>query len=78
MIVDSKSQCMAYGETHHALSQSLIHLSNIHEIGEAITGISPRRNSDDQITVADLTGLAVQDLKMAEGIAIQDKKLDDV
>lgn len=71
VIVDSRSQCSSYGETHHALAQLLLHPSNIHEIGEVIAGASSRRNLDEQITVADLTGLAVQDLKIAEDILIQ-------
>lgn len=68
IVVDSRSQCKAYSETHYALTQSLIHLSQVHEIGEVIAGVAARRTSDQQITIADLTGVAIQDLKIAEGI----------
>lgn len=67
IVVDSKSQCKAYGETHYALEQSLINPSQVHELGEVIAGRAAQRTSDQQITVADLTGLAIQDLKIAEG-----------
>ncbi len=63
LVVDSRSQCSAYGETHHALKAGLIDPSKMQEIGEA-----PRRTSEEQVTVADLTGLAIQDLKIAEKI----------
>jgi ornithine cyclodeaminase len=66
IIVDSKSQCNAYSETYHALTDSLIEPSQIHEIGEVIRGAASKRTTDQQITVADLTGLAIQDLKIAE------------
>lgn len=68
IVVDSQSQCKAYSETHFALEQSIINPDQIHEIGEVIAGLSAKRTSDQQITVADLTGLAIQDLKIAEGV----------
>lgn len=68
VVVDSRSQCKAYSETHHALNQSLIDLSQVSELGEVIAGDAAKRTSDVQITVADLTGVAIQDLKIAEGI----------
>lgn len=66
VIGDSRSQCSAYGEIHHALSQSLIDPTKIYELGEVIADSALIRTSDNQITIADLTGLAVQDLKIAE------------
>jgi len=68
IIVDSKSQCSAYGDTHFAFSKSLINPSQMNEIGEVIAGHAQKRSSDEQITVADLTGLAIQDLKITEAI----------
>ncbi len=66
VVVDSISQCSSYGETHKALIQSLIEPSKISELGQVIGGTRKKRTSDEQITIADLTGLAVQDLKIAE------------
>lgn len=68
IVVDSKVQCSAYGDAHYALSHSLITPAQLSELGEVIAGRSCRRASDQQITVADLTGVAIQDLKMAESV----------
>lgn len=68
IVVDSRSQCADHGETFYAISQGLISPTGVYEIGEVITGKAPRRTNDSQITIADLTGLAVQDLKIAEAI----------
>ena len=38
------------------------------ELGDVISGRVPGRTSEDQITVADLTGVAVQDIKIAEAV----------
>lgn len=70
VVVDSRKQCADHGETFYALSQGLVSPIKIYEIGEVIEGMAPRRTSDNEITVADLTGLAVQDLKIAEAIAV--------
>ena len=35
------------------------------ELGDVIVGKSPGRTDDSQITVADLTGVAVQDIAIA-------------
>jgi ornithine cyclodeaminase len=38
------------------------------EIGSVISGRARSRENDGQITVCDLTGVAVQDLMIAEGV----------
>lgn len=65
LIVDSRNQCFSYGETSHALNTGLISKDHINEIGEVIVGTKSGRTSDSEITVADLTGLGIQDLKIA-------------
>lgn len=37
----------------------------VDEIGEIIGGSKPRRASESEVTVADLTGLGIQDLEIA-------------
>ncbi len=37
-------------------------------MGNVINGQSPGRTSEDQITVADLTGVAVQDIQIATAV----------
>jgi ornithine cyclodeaminase len=70
VLVDSLKQCRAYGEISHALSSGLLDLSKVVELGAVLaTGSSPRlRSHAQQITVADLTGVAVQDVAIAGSV----------
>ncbi len=62
IVCDRRSQCAQLGELHHALEAGLISESAvIPELGEVIAGRHPGRQSPEQITVADLTGVGVQD-----------------
>lgn len=65
VVVDSRIQCLNYGETHCALKAGTLSQKRIEEIGEIISGQREKRISDDQITIADLTGLGIQDLEIA-------------
>lgn len=63
IVVDRLSQCKVIGEIQHALSEGLIKESDIHaEIGEILIGKRKGRETDDEITIFDSTGLAVQDI----------------
>jgi len=63
---DSIAQCRWLGEVHHALEAGVIDQKKISgEIGEIILGLKPGRLSDQEITIADLTGLGVQDAAIA-------------
>ena len=64
--VDSKSQCAAFGDTSHALKKGLINSGKLVELGEVLINPLLGRTSNDQITVCDLTGIAIQDLQIAE------------
>jgi ornithine cyclodeaminase len=68
VIVDSRSQCALFGDTSYALKAGMIKDNQIHELGEAILHPSLRRTSENQITIADLTGIAIQDLQIATTI----------
>lgn len=68
VVADSISQCLARGEIHQALNRGRIVESALVELGDVIAGKKPGRTSDDQITVADLTGVAVQDIKIATAV----------
>ncbi|MBS0615116.1 MAG: deaminase [Verrucomicrobia bacterium] len=65
IFVDSRRQCALVGDTSYALQKGLIQEKQMIEIGEAILNPELRRTSDDQITIADLTGVAIQDLQIA-------------
>jgi ornithine cyclodeaminase len=57
---DSVSQCRELGELQHAPDVDAT------EIGSVVTGRKPGRETDDQITVADLTGMGVQDAAIVQ------------
>jgi ornithine cyclodeaminase len=63
LVCDSRAQCARLGELHHALAGSA-ELA-VTELGEVTSGRRPGRQSDDQITVCDLTGTGVQDTAIA-------------
>ena len=64
--VDSRIQCAQYGDSAAALSQGLIALDDLVELGELIEQKELRRRNPDDITIADLTGVAVQDIAVAD------------
>lgn len=62
VICDSISQCLERGETRNAVIKGVITEEQIYaEIGEVLLGTKPGRESDDEITVFDTTGMGVQD-----------------
>jgi alanine dehydrogenase len=62
IFVDDIRQCRTDGEINVPLSAGLISEDDIAgEIGEVIAGRKPGRTSDDEITVFDSTGIALQD-----------------
>ena len=66
IVVDKLEQCAAYGEIRHALMAGVITLDNVQgELGQLITRKIPGRTRPGQITIADLTGLEVQDTTLA-------------
>jgi ornithine cyclodeaminase len=65
---DSISQCLERGEIHQAIRSGDITKDDIAELGNIVSGGSPGRTSDAQVTVADLTGVAVQDIKIAAAV----------
>ena len=63
IVVDSLKQCAQLGEVHHALKDGTITEKDVHaELGEILLGRKTGRESDDEITICDLTGIAVQDV----------------
>ena len=62
IFVDDIRQCRTDGEINVPLSKGLIHERDIAgEIGEVIIGKKQGRRSDDEITLFDSTGIALQD-----------------
>ena len=68
VVADSISQCLLRGEIHQSIKRGHLNENRLIELGNIITGKVNGRTSDDQITVADLTGVAVQDIKIAVAV----------
>ena len=62
IVNDSIEQCTEKGETWHPLNQKIITKDDIYgEIGEILLGEKPGRENDQEITIFDSTGMAIQD-----------------
>ncbi|MEM1361913.1 MAG: iminosuccinate reductase BhcD [Pseudomonadota bacterium] len=62
---DEIAQSTTIGETQHAIGAGLIAEGDITPIGAVINGTATGRESDDQITLFDGTGVGLQDLAVA-------------
>lgn len=69
LVADSKEPCVAQSEIQKAVKEGLLDPDSVVELGGVIAGRETGRESDDQITVADLTGVAVQDVQIAKFVA---------
>ncbi len=66
IITDQLDQSLAAGEIHRALAAGVIAPQQVQgELGELIRGKIPGRTRPDQITIADLTGVEVQNTVIA-------------
>ena len=66
VVNDSIEEASARGETFHAIQEGYLKKEDIYaEIGDIILGKKPGRENDEEITVYDTVGMAIQDLSMA-------------
>jgi ornithine cyclodeaminase len=63
--VDDRRQAASFGELHHAIDAGLRTEEDAVTLGELLEGVAQGRVSDEDITVADLTGVGVQDAAIA-------------
>ncbi|MHA2245694.1 MAG: ornithine cyclodeaminase family protein [Candidatus Hodarchaeales archaeon] len=68
VIVDSIFQAETRGECYKAMKDNKITKEDLVEIGIMIWDKNLQRASDDEITVADLTGVAVQDIQISKAV----------
>jgi ornithine cyclodeaminase len=68
VVADSIPQCLERGEIAKALAAGTLEKAQITELGEIVSGRVQGRTTEDQITVADLTGVAVQDIQIAKAV----------
>ena len=68
VVADSIEQCLARGEIFKAIEAGDLKKDKLIELGNVISGAARGRISDQQITIADLTGVAVQDISIASAV----------
>jgi len=66
VVADVLAQCLQIGDLHHAVSEHLMRPDKIHaELGQVVAGKRPGRTSQEEITIFDSTGTALQDVAAA-------------
>jgi len=75
VVADSVSQCLERGEISHAIRKKFIDKNDIEELGHLIHKNGIYNCNEDQISVADLTGVAVQDIQIAKAVFKECEKL---
>jgi len=72
VVVDVLEQCAAMGDLHHAIKAGAMTTRDVNAaLGELIVGQRPGRRDEEEITIFDSTGTAVQDV--AAAIRIYDR-----
>ena len=72
LVVDVLEQCAEIGELQHALAEGLLRREGVHaELADVVSGRRPGRTRDDEITVFDSSGTALEDV--AAAIAVYEK-----
>ncbi len=69
LIADRVSQTERYGNLHHALAAGVVTRERVYgELGDLAAGRVAGREAASEITVADLTGVGVQDAAIAQAV----------
>jgi len=68
IVADSISQCLLRGEIHQALKAGVLEKEQVVELGNVIVNPDLQRTSEEQTTIADLTGVAVQDIQITKAV----------
>lgn len=68
VITDSIPQSHSRGEIYRAIKDGAINESKVIELGIGIQNNKLQRSNDQQVTIADLTGVAVQDIMIATAV----------
>ena len=72
LVVDVLHQCAEIGELHHALKAGVLTRERVHaELADVVVGRRPGRTREDEITIFDSSGTALQDV--AAAVAVYEK-----
>lgn len=75
IVIDDLHQAEGGGEINVALSTGELQIEDLYaNLGEIVAGMKPGRQSDDEITVFDSTGLAIQDVAVARVVFEEAKR----
>lgn len=76
VVTDSAALCLKNGDTHHAVEEGVIRAEDIYgDIGEIILGNKPGRENQEEITIFDTVGMAIQDTVTAVSIYAKAMKM---
>jgi alanine dehydrogenase len=76
VVADSLEQSSTIGDLHHAIAGGLMRKEDVYaELSEIVAGRKPGRTSDDEITIFDSTGIALEDAVAA--VAVYTKALKE-
>jgi ornithine cyclodeaminase/alanine dehydrogenase-like protein (mu-crystallin family) len=78
IFADDWEQASHNGELVHAVEAGVLEREQVTELGAVLAGDATGRESDDEITVFDSTGLAIQDLAVALAALARLGELDGV
>ena len=65
LFADDWDQASHNGDLAHAVEAGAITQDDVTQLGDVLAGTAPGRQHDDEITIFDSTGLAIQDLAIA-------------
>jgi alanine dehydrogenase len=68
LFCDEWAQASAGGELANAVDAGLIGRDDVTQLGEVLTGSADGRSSDEEVTLFDSTGLAIQDLAIVQAV----------
>lgn len=69
LVVDVLEQCAEIGELQHALAAGLMSREEVHaELADVVTGRRPGRTREDEITIFDSSGTALEDVAAAVAV----------
>ncbi len=68
LVVDSIAQSESRGEIYQAVQAGFVQRDRVLELGQILAAPELGRTDEKQITIADLTGVAVQDLMISQAI----------
>ena len=66
IVADSLEQCATIGDLHHAVNAGAVTRADVHaELSDVVAGIKPGRTSQQEITIFNSTGVALEDVAAA-------------